>query len=139
MTPVRQMRVLYAEDNEDSRFMVTTMLAFADIDVTTARTIAEAWEIGLTERFDLYLLDSRFPDGSGFDLCRRFSEHTPHTPVVFYSGEARKSDIQNGLAAGAKDYLIKPYFEDLGETIIRAISQAGHPAYGRDSSFAETR
>lgn len=52
-------RVLYAEDNEDACFMVTTMLGLSDIEVSTAGTLAEAWRLGQAERFDLYLLDSR--------------------------------------------------------------------------------
>jgi DNA-binding response OmpR family regulator len=120
--------------------MVTTMLGFANIDVTTAGTIAEAWELGLIGNFDLYLLDSRFPDGSGLELCRRLHALDPKTPVVFYSGDVYEKDVRNGLDAGAKAYLAKPYMHDLSETILRTIGEAkkyGVKTY--DSSFAEAR
>lgn len=139
MTQFKHKRVLYAEDDEDSRIMVTTMLGFASIDVTTARTIAEAWELGLPGKFDLYLLDSRFPDGSGVELCRRLHERDPQTPVVFYSGDVFETDVRTGLDAGARAYLAKPYIHDLSETILRTIARTEFTELGRDSSFAETR
>jgi DNA-binding response OmpR family regulator len=137
MNPLKQTRVLYADDNEDSRFMVSTMLGFADIEVTTAQTIAEAWRLGQAANFDLYLLDSRFPDGSGLDLCRMLHEYAPQTPVLFYSGDVYEKDVRNGLAAGADGYLAKPYMHDLGTTILRTIANA--QITRRDISFAEPR
>ncbi len=114
-------RVLYSDDNEDARFMVTVMLKIAGIKVTTAGTIAEAWRLAQAEQFDLYLLDSRFPDGDGLDLCRRLREFAPHTPILIYSGDAYETDKQKGLAAGANAYLTKPYLDDLAVTVRQTI------------------
>jgi CheY-like chemotaxis protein len=44
-----------------------------------------------------------------------------HTPILFYSGAAYKTDIQNGLDAGAQAYVVKPDFERLEEAIGRLI------------------
>ncbi|MEO6589006.1 MAG: response regulator [Pyrinomonadaceae bacterium] len=120
-------RVLYADDNDDDRLMISIMLGFSDIKVTGANTVAEAWRLARTERFDLYLLDSRFSDGSGLDLCRRLCEHAPRTPILFYSGNAYEADKQEGLAAGANEYLVKPDFEDLAPTILRLTGRAANP------------
>ncbi len=91
-------------------------------------TIARAWQLAQSEHFDLYLLDARFPDGNGFDLCRRLREFAPHTPILFYSGNAYEADKKNGLAAGANDYLTKPYLADLSVTILQTIEQTKKPA-----------
>ncbi len=133
------LRVLYAEDNEDSCFMVTVMLKFADIEVTTARTVAESWQMAQADYFDLYLLDSRFPDGNGFSLCRRLREYAPHTPILFYSGSAYEADKQNGLAAGANDYLTKPYFDDLAETIRQTIKETIKPTRETETIIVEAQ
>lgn len=117
MNPPNRYRILYAEDNEDSRRMVSLMCRFADIKVVTARTVAEAWRIARSKHFDLYLLDIRFSDGDGLELCRRLREHAPQTPILIYSGCAFETDKKNGLAAGANDYLTKPFMGDLAETI----------------------
>ena len=110
-------RVLYAEDNEDSRRMVSLMCQFADIEVVTAQTITEAWRAAQTAHFDLYLLDIRFSDGDGLELCRRLREHDARTPILIYSGCALETDKEKGLTAGASDYLTKPYLGDLAVTI----------------------
>jgi len=120
-------RVLYAEDNEDSCFMVSTMCELAGIEVVTTKTVAEAWRLAQSEHFDLYLLDSRFPDGDGLELCRRLREYAPHTPIIIYSGNAYEADKKKGLAAGANNYLTKPYLDDIAVTIKQTIEQTKNP------------
>lgn len=115
------LRVLYADNNDDDCLMISIMLGFSDIKVTGANTVAETWRLAQIEKFDLYLLDSRFPDGDGLDLCRRLRQFAPHTPIVFYSGNAYKTDVQKGLAAGADAYLVKPNSDEIVSTIFQLI------------------
>lgn len=117
------LRVLYAEDNEDASEMMTVLLGLSEIETTPAKTIAEAWRLAQAKQFDLYLLDSRFPDGDGLDLCRRLHEYAPHTPILFYSGDARETDKQKGLAAGADAYLVKPNCDEIASTIFRFVGR----------------
>lgn len=117
-----QLRILCADD-DDTCELLTTMLGISNIEVKSAHTVADAWRLAQTEPFDLYLLETRLPDGNGFDLCRRLHRFTPRTPVVFYSCEAYLIDRQKGLAAGASDYLTKPYLADLALTIRQNIEQ----------------
>ncbi|MGI9034736.1 MAG: response regulator transcription factor [Pyrinomonadaceae bacterium] len=112
------LRVLYAEDNEDASYMMTVLLGLSEIKIIAAKNVAEAWRLARAEHFDLYLLDSRFPDGDGFELCRRLREHAPPTPILFYSGDARETDKQKGLAAGADAYLVKPNSDEIVSTIL---------------------
>lgn len=119
----RRHRVLYAEDDEDGRDLVRIMCEMSGIEVITAKTISEAWQTAQTGHFDLYLLDSRFPDGDGLELCRRLRVFAPHTPILIYSGNAYQADRQKGLEAGANDYLTKPYMADLAVTIRQNIEQ----------------
>src|SRR5688572_15185172 len=101
MKELKRIRILYAENDEDAGFMLSTLLGFADIDVSLARSVKKAFEDAQTENFDAYLLESRFSDGSGLELCRRLHEFNPQTPIVFYSADAYKTDKLEGLAAGA--------------------------------------
>jgi two-component system phosphate regulon response regulator PhoB len=121
MTATVNPRVLYAEDNEDACEMVTYMLKLKGIDVTLAKNAADAMHLAKAGIFDLYLLDSRLPDESGLELCSRLRLRAPHTPIVFYSALAYAVDIQNGMSAGANDYLVKPYGGDLAQTILTSI------------------
>ncbi len=97
------------------------LLGLAGIEVVAVPTIAEAWSLAQSENFDLFLLDSQFPDGDGLELCRRLRQHFLHTPIFFYSGLAYQTDRKNGLAAGADEYFIKPNIDNLPEKILSAI------------------
>lgn len=118
----KRLSILYADDNEDACLMLSTLLGFSDIEVLLARSIREAFQTAQNKHFDLYLLDSRFPDGSGLDLCQQLREFNPQTPIVFYSGDAYETDRQKGLAAGANAYLVKPNVDTVVPTIFQLMS-----------------
>jgi DNA-binding response OmpR family regulator len=101
-------RILYIEDHKDSREMIALMFGQAGYEVATANTVGDGLSLARLERFDLYILDSRFGDGTGVDLCRQIRAFDPDTPIIFYSSGAYRSDIEAGMAAGAQSYLIKP-------------------------------
>ena len=61
-----------------------------------------------SQHFDLYLLDSWLPDGSGLDLCRQIREFDKVTPILFYSAAAYEIDRHLAMKCGAQAYLIKP-------------------------------
>jgi DNA-binding response OmpR family regulator len=115
--------VLYAEDNQDSGDMLRTLLGYSDIDVSLARSVTEAFSAAQNGDFDLYLLDSNFPEGNGLDLCRRLREFKPETPIVFYSGRAYASDRQDGMDAGASAYVVKPYLEQIAPMIFDLVGR----------------
>jgi len=62
-------RVLYAEDNKDSRELVIMMCQMSGIEVITAETVAETWRLAQSEPFDLYLLDSGFPTATAWNCA----------------------------------------------------------------------
>lgn len=117
----KQFRILYAEDNEDACLMLETLFGFSDIEVKSAYTVEEAWQLAHTEDFDLYLLDTQFTVESGLDLCRRLREFAPDTPIFFYSGNAREIDKAEGITAGADAFVVKPHSDILLSTIQKLI------------------
>jgi len=129
-------RVLYADDNEDSCLMVRMMCELSGIEVVTVRTIADAWQLALSNHFDLYLLDLRFPDGNGFELCRRLRDIFTNTPILIYSGYAFEGDKKKGLAAGADGYLTKPYLADLPLTIRQNIERTKPAGAGNRDNYS---
>jgi DNA-binding response OmpR family regulator len=104
----RQHHVLYIEDHDDTRELVTLVLAERNYRVTTGSTIAEALKLAREHHFDLYMLDSWLPDGSGIDLCKRLCEFDPGIPIMFLSGAAYEADKATATNSGAHGYLIKP-------------------------------
>jgi len=101
-------RVLYIEDHEDTRELVTLVLEQRRFEVVTGSTIASGVALAGSEHFDLYLLDSWLPDGSGLDLCRQIREFDKATPILFYSAAAYEIDRALAMKCGAQAYLIKP-------------------------------
>jgi len=117
-------RVLYVDDDEDSREMLTAILKFSRIEARTAATAAQALQFIQTERFDLYLLDVWLPDLDGFELCRQMRCLDPDTPILFFSGAAYGADKKRGIEAGANAYVIKPDVDGLVGNITRLVSHA---------------
>jgi DNA-binding response OmpR family regulator len=119
-------RVLCVEDDEDSREMLSMVLKFRRIETKAVGTAAQALSLIQTERFDLYLLDTRLPDLDGFELCRRMREVDPHTPILFFSGAAYEADKKRAIDAGANAYVIKPDVEGLVGSISQFVSPAAY-------------
>jgi CheY-like chemotaxis protein len=123
MKRAKRLSILYAEDNEDACLMLSTLLGFSGIDVSLAHSVRETFRVAQKNRFDLYLLDNRFCDGTGLELCKQLRAFNPRTPIVFYSGDAFESDRQKGLAAGANAYLVKPETDKVAPTIFQLVTQ----------------
>jgi CheY-like chemotaxis protein len=122
-----RLRVLAVDDDEDCRVMLITLLNLDLIEVEAVGSAAQALSLSQTKQFDLYLLDSRLPDLSGFDLCRKLRLDEPVTPILFFSGAAYPADRRRGIEAGANAYLVKPEIEELMGTIRQFIPQASPP------------
>jgi len=117
-------RILCVEDDVDSCDMLRVLLH--EYEVVAANTVAEGLKMARAEHFDLYLLDSRYPDGSGVDLCRQLRLFDSQTPIVFHSGLEGESDIRDALSAGAQAYLVKPIGIDELEGSIERLLAEGH-------------
>ena len=108
MRPDNTPRVLYIEDHEDTRELVTLVLEQRRYEVVTGTTIESGVALAGSQHFDLYLLDSWLPDGSGLDLCRQIREFDKATPILFYSAAAYEIDQAEAIESGAQAYLVKP-------------------------------
>ncbi|QDE65809.1 hybrid sensor histidine kinase/response regulator [Myxococcus xanthus] len=60
---------------------------------------------------EVLVLDWHLPDMSGLEVCRfvRGNPATEHVPVLLITGNTRAEDVVEGLAAGANDYVFKPF------------------------------
>ena len=118
-------RILYTEDDPDSREMVFFTLQHNGYEVMCVDTGREALSLAKNERFDLFLVDNWLPGLSGPELTKHIREFDQTTPILFYSGAAYEHDKQAALAAGAQGYLIKPIgIEQLIEQVERLIRRS---------------
>ena len=117
--------ILYVEDDEDTRELVTYVLAKSYYKVIAAANGDDALRLARTNDFDLYVIDNWMSGGSGIDLCKKLREFDTWTPILFYSGAAFERDKQQAFAAGAQGYLVKPAGPDeLTAEVIRIVSAA---------------
>jgi CheY-like chemotaxis protein len=114
-------RVLFVDDHEDTRFLMLTWLGAMDYEVAVAASVKEGIKRAQTEAFDLYLLDSRFADGSGKELCEKIREFDETTPIVFYSGEPPQKQAEVVVACEAQGYAVKPDFDALSKIMSHAL------------------
>jgi len=103
--------VLVVEDDPAMRMLCEFNLRASGFRVVTASTGQEGIEAARAERFDLILLDVMLPDLGGFEIAEelRAGEATRRVPFVFVSARASWPDLQRGRAAGAIDYVTKPF------------------------------
>ncbi len=113
-------RILFVDDNADIRFMIKEWLSLFNYQVATAESMADGLRLAKIDPFDLYILDTRFPDGRGTELCKKIREFDRATPIIFYSGETPKQ-LRSDLKYGAQEYVMKPEFDDLEKAILRVV------------------
>jgi len=106
----RRPRVLLADDNSDMREYVRRLLE-RRYEVILAADGQEALTAARCAPPDLVLTDVMMPNLDGFGLLRelRSSPHTRTLPVIMLSARAGEESRVEGLAAGADDYLVKPF------------------------------
>jgi DNA-binding response OmpR family regulator len=118
-------RILYVEDDEDTRELVTCVMKMNNYRIAAAENCHDALMLARSNEFDLYLIDNWIAECSGIDLCEKLREFDPFVPILFYSGAAYEHDKQRAFAAGAQGYLVKPVDNDeLLKELSRLISAA---------------
>jgi DNA-binding response OmpR family regulator len=110
-------RVLVVEDDVRLAAMLGELLGSEGYDVTTAHDGQRGLHLGLTERFDVVVLDRGLPVADGMDLLAGWRDAGVLTPVLILSALGSAADRVEGLDAGAEDYLAKPF--DIDELLSR--------------------
>ena len=105
-------KLLIADDLVPIRQMVRITLSTQGWTILEAENGQKALEIARAERPDLMLLDVDMGAGpNGFDVCRELkaSDDTKSIPIVMLTAHDSESDRAVGFAAGAAQYLTKPF------------------------------
>lgn len=118
-------RILYSEDDPESRELLRFMLQHVGYEVTCCENATDALRLAQNEPFDLFLLDNWMPDLSGIELTKQIRLFDQTTPILFYSAAAFDNDKASALDAGAQVYLTKPDgLDDLVDEVDRLIAEA---------------
>ena len=87
------------------------------------------------ERFDAVVLDVMLPGKSGFDVASALREKKNFVPILMLTARGRPEDVLQGFAAGADDYLPKPF--ELAILIARLDSLLRRSVWMRDSGISD--
>ncbi len=130
-------QVLLADDNADMRDYVARLLG-GRMRVTTVDNGRDALEIALKDPPDLILSDVMMPQLDGFGLLRelRANPATRTIPVILLSARAGEESRIHGAAAGADDYVVKPF--SAGELVARVTAHL-NLARGRQQTLTAMR
>ena len=109
------MKILVAEDDPVTRKVLAVTLERLGWDVITAKDGNDAWEVFESLKGkgapELAVLDWMMPGLEGIEICRRLRA-TPgfeFVYVILLTSRGDKEDLADGLAAGANDYIAKPF------------------------------
>ena len=119
LLPPRRPRVLVVDDKQSNRELLEGRLADLNYDVREAKDGVEALDAVAAEEPDLILLDIDMPRLDGIAVCERLKAHPIYRmiPIVILTASSDRDTKLRGLAAGADDYLSKPF--DAKELLIR--------------------
>ena len=103
--------VLLAEDDPDLRDLIGLLLESDSLRVVAVGDGLDVLTACADERPDLVLLDLTLPGLDGVDVTRaiRAEPHLVEVPILLVTGLGRESGVDDGLAAGADGYLLKPF------------------------------
>ena len=132
------MKILIADDNPVFRHVLEKMLTNWGYDVKVAHDGSEAWQLLQREdRPPVAILDWMMPGISGIDVCSRVraSSFSHLTYVLILTARPESADLETAMAAGADDYVTKPFKSPELRTRVRnaceLLDLRARAAYGR--------
>jgi two-component system cell cycle response regulator len=107
-------KVLVADDSSIYRKLVEHALSEKQYAILFAKSGREAIDLFSEHQPSLVITDWMMPDLSGIELCEHIRNHTrqTYTYIIILTGITEKNKLVKGLAAGADDYLTKPFHSD---------------------------
>jgi two-component system KDP operon response regulator KdpE len=101
-------KVLVCDDEQQILRALRVILRDAGYEALPASTGEEALDLAAVERPDAAIVDLVLPDIDGIEVCRRLREWT-EIPLIVLSAVGDEDAKVRALAAGADDYVTKPF------------------------------
>jgi PAS domain S-box-containing protein len=121
-------RILIVEDHPVNQKLLAYQLSAMGLQHVLANNGSEALERYQSDTFDLVFMDWQMPKMDGLEATRRIRQMeggTRHVPIIALTAHAAPEFRKTCLAAGADDYLSKPYSESaLAATLSRWLAHA---------------
>ena len=137
------MRILLAEDEPQLCEQIKRLLRAEGRVVDVANDGIEALFLGSTESYDMVILDIGLPGRDGISVLREWRKIGIVTPVLILTARDGWSEREDGLDAGADDYMTKPFHMPELAARVRAMlrRQSGHvnPVFEKGSVSFDIR
>ena len=112
--------VLVVDDMATNRMLVKQALKGPEFDVIEAESGVKALELLPEQPLDLVFLDVMMPEMDGFQVCEAIRKDPNYSllPIIMLTSLGDSDDVVHGMAAGADDFLNKPFIDE--ELLARA-------------------
>jgi YesN/AraC family two-component response regulator len=120
VSPRKKLRVLIADDVQETRRNTRLMLAtIDDVEVVAiAANGVQAVQLAEAHHPDILLLDINMPELDGLSAYRKIAQIYPDVGCIIISAEKDTTVLRTAMSIGVQEYLIKPYTIDELETAI---------------------
>jgi two-component system cell cycle response regulator len=110
----RPIKVLVADDSAVSRKLVEHTLSEKQYSLVFAKSGRETLDLFAEHHPALVIVDWIMPDLTGLEICQniRSRSQASYTYIILLTGKSEKESVVEGLAAGADDYLTKPFHHE---------------------------
>lgn len=123
--------LLYIEDNDEIRNLLTASMREVGYTVLDSSTTAQACDFMNSNRIDIVITDLRLPNESGMDFIRCLRERDMDTPIIITSAYSEKELLLDAIHLDVSCYLIKPFkTAELFESIEKALKKLSKIALG---------
>jgi DNA-binding response OmpR family regulator len=103
------MKILIIEDEHKIANSIQKALVHERYIVDVAYDGTTGYDLGVSETYDLIILDRLLPGMDGLEICTRLRADSIHVPIIMLTAKGQLEDKVEGLDSGADDYLVKPF------------------------------
>lgn len=119
------LKVLIIDDDEDLSDLLSDWLSLAECVVELASTGEQGLKKLNSGSYDLILLDWHLPDMTGVETLSRYRAEGGTGNILMLTGKSDEKSRQAGMAAGANDFLVKPFKLEELEGRIQTLIKTG--------------
>ena len=117
---IKNLKILIAEDDETSDFLITSILNKNSHKLLHATTGNETIEVCRNHpNLDLVLMDIRMADMSGLETTRRIRQFNMNVIIIAQTADALTDDREKAISAGCNDYISKPIDKEKLKALIQ--------------------
>jgi len=125
----RKLRLLIVEDETAIRTGLVDVFLYHGYDVEFAVDGPTGLAMAQSGRYDLIVLDVMLPGRNGYEVCEAIREDDREQPIIMLTAKSGDTDIIQGLALGADDYVTKPFsIRELMARVKAVLRRASSPA-----------